>query len=505
MGNVTIKRRGIRVCDTLFSTSCTLTEEISETKELTADFTLPNRVRFERGDYVEVKGDKYIFTEEPTETMTSKGEFKYSAVLKDESAYLDDIQFMFLDESTSGTIYASRCDFELTATIEEFLSIIIRNLERGRHHGWEYSVDDNSIDRSEIKDLSFSNQTCKDALIAVCDAFELEWSFSNKTIHVSKEFKQMTDIRLSYPDNLLSPIKVEHSDDDNTCSRLYVFGGERNIPNDYNNGTSSRLLMDGKQEYLERDSDYLKERVKIFEDIYPRRKGIVQGVTINQVGIQFVRDNTLDFDINKQLTDVSAKIAFTSGRLVGYEFEIASYKNTAHLIEIKQQTKDGVVIPNETLRAQQGDTYVLLDIRMPEEYITNAEKELREEAQKFFDEKCNDKMTVNVDVSTIWVIQNGIKFTPSQMIRLYAPELDIDRRIRITKVVSYPFEVVSLRMKQNITLSDFIKKSKIKTMEKNIKSNSQNQSFSLKVQTNVNKTTSQYSTQMQNTLSWVIP
>ena len=457
---VDIYRRGSVFSSAFFAETSSLAEEVCKTSVLSAEFVSPRHIDIRRGDYVEVGGRAYVFTQMPTEEKRSNGEYKYTAKLGDESAYMEDVMFMFLDQDGGGNvIYSSAADFDLTANIEEFLSLVVRNMNRVLSSPWSFEISDGTIDREDMRNMTFSSQTCMEALDAICAEYELEWSFDGGVLKVAKEFKESAGITLSYPDNLLSPVKVSREDDSETCTRLFVFGGERNIPDGYG---CTRLRMAGGEDYLTRSmSQYVKEKVKVFDEVYPRRNSHITGVSVNSRGIHFVTDSNLDFNINDHLTDNTAKIAFTSGKLVGYEFEIASYNHTGRMIEIKQQTEGDIVIPNDTMKAEAGDKYVLLDIRMPDSYVRNAENELREKALEYFRDKCDDKMTANVDVSTIWLLRNGKTMRPAMYIRLKDSDLGIDRRIRVTKVVTYPFDDSFHRRRTEVTLSDFVAGSKI--------------------------------------------
>lgn len=465
-----ILRRGERLYTAHFIESSALTEEVSKPSELTCEFRGKDPMDVRRGDYVEVGGKAFIFTQMPSVEKLSNGEYRYTGHLKDESGYMEDVMFMFIDQDGSQqAIYSTAADFDLTANIEEFLSLVVRNMNRVLTDGWSYEVADTGIDRNDLRNITFSMQNCLDALNAICEEYELEWKFEGGVLKVAREFRDITGVTLMYPVNLLSPVKLSREDDSETCTRLFVFGGERNIPSDYGH---DRLMMSGGEEYLTRaGSNYVKERCKVFDEVYPRRNSYITGVSVNARGIHFVMDANLDFNINDRLTDNTAKIAFTSGKLVGYEFEIASYNHTGRMIELKQQTEGDVVIPNESMKAEPGDRYVLLDIRMPDEYIRNAELELREKAMEYFRDKCDDKMTASVSVSTMWLLETGVSLRPAQSVRLFDYDLELDRRIRVTKVITYPFDDTFHRRRTEVTLSDFVAGSRLSDMAGRLRRN----------------------------------
>ncbi len=465
---VPIYRKGAEIGVFLFSPSCRLTSEVSRIDELSADFSSVSFVRVMRGDYIVLQdGRRMVFADEPTVEMRHTGDFRYTSTMKGVEGMMESVMFMFCDTDSTGTrVYSSASEFDLTANAREFVSLVVRNINRVSDTPWTAKIADSSIDLTEMRDMAFSNQTCMDALDDICDEFGMEWEFDfgSRTLSVCKSFRKPSPIVLSYPFNLLSPVKADMESDDETCTRLFVFGGERNIPDGYNGGRGDRLVMPNGDEFLEREADYVIERSKTFDEVYPRRNGHVGGVSVSPNGIHYMQDGSIDFDLNDHLTDKTAKIAFTSGMLVGYEFEIASYDHASRTVEIKQQTDGDVVIPNDTMRAKVGDTYVFLDIIMPSQYVTDAENELKAKATEYFLDKCVDKMSVSVEVSTIWLAENDIGISKSMVLRVKADSMGIDSEIPVTKVVSYPFDDSTERRKVDVTLANFKRQSKIRTI-----------------------------------------
>lgn len=498
--SVDIYRRGVRKHTAYFTENSSLAEEISASDMLSFEFKSEKFLHIERGDYIVVGDKSFIFTQEPNVEKISNGEYKFTGKMYDESAYMDDILFLFVDEDGSqSVIYSNSSEFDLTANIDEFIALLVRNINRVVTSRWTYTISPD-IDLSDMRNLTFSNQSCKDALTAICEEFELEWMFDNGVLRISKEFSRQTSIVLSYPANLLSTIKLTKEDSDETCTRLFVFGSERNIPENYG---SSRLKMIGGDDYISRNRlTYIKERVKIFDEVYPRRNGHVTGVSRTPSGIQFVIDSTLEFDIREHLSDNTAKIAFTSGKLVGYEFEIASYNHAGRVIEIKQQTEGDIIIPNETMCPEVGDKYVLLDILMPDSYVRNAETELREKALEYFRDKCDDKVTVNVEVSTKWVISNNITLKPSMFVNIHDDDIELNRKIRITKVVAYPFDDGKHQRRVEVTLSDFLRGSKISKMSSKLDRTERVMYSNFRGQRNQNNTSSLEIEMNADSLTW---
>ena len=93
-------RRGERLYTAQFMESSALTEEVSKPSELTCEFRGKDPMDVRRGDYVEVGGKAFIFTQRPSVEKLSNGEYRYTGHLKDESGYMEDGDFTLCDNVT---------------------------------------------------------------------------------------------------------------------------------------------------------------------------------------------------------------------------------------------------------------------------------------------------------------------------------------------------------------------------------------------------------------------
>lgn len=463
-----ILRRGIKVCKFEDDTA-TIVEELMAVSTLSVSFSLPSFVCINKGDYIEVEGERFYVVNTASVLKQSTGKYDYKITLENEASFLSAVRFLFLDEDASTTaVYTISCEFDLCATVSEFCDMICRNMNRV-FSGWTWSVEAD-IDNT-LMNITFSGNTCLEALQTICAKYEVEWAVEDKNIRITKENKQKTDIILQYPNNLLAPIGLSSSEAKEACNRLFVYGGERNIPSSY--GSTRLRMVDGLEYIQDGTIDYPVEGVKIFDDVYPHRTGYIGEVSKinggkdddgNTVFYWQVTDNSINFDLKSYLKDVTAKISFTGGKLVGQEFEIAGYNTATKTIEIKSQTDNyGNTIPNDSYCPSAGDSYVLLDIDMPKEYVTDAEKELKKKAEEYFQKHCQNQMQAEVEVSSAWLFENGIRLHPGLIVTLKDDDLSVNRAIRITKVErvlggeEYGF-------KTKITLATFVPKSRLQTI-----------------------------------------
>lgn len=468
-----IYRRGVKTAVVDFDPGTSVTKEIGEVDRLDLAFTSSKALEVRRGDYVEVEGDTYVFNTLPSVEKKSGGEFKYTATLYGEGWVLSDYLFMFLDEDgTAETVYCTASTFDLTATVPELLGLICRNVNRNVTDQWGYYIGD-GIDKWKTYDMTFDGVNCLEALATLCEEAEIEWQIKGRTIGVAQRIERKTGLKFSYPTNLLSPIQITRTDAEDTCTRLFVFGGERNIPSGYNDGKSTRLLMSQKKEYLERSEPYTIEKVKIFDDIYPRCNAVVSGVEWS--GIKTASDGTesrycyitaenMDYNIKEWFNDNTPKVAFTSGLLIGYEFEIAGYSREERKIELKQQQDGDMIIPNEYIRPVVGDAFCFLDIDLPTQYVTEAEEELYAKAKEYFGKYCLDNTEAEIEVSSVWLRNRGLALRPYQMVALADSDLSLNKEIRIKSVTRYPYDEGTYGARTEVKLADFVTKSLFTTM-----------------------------------------
>ena len=131
----------------------------------------------------------------------------------------------------------------------------------------------------------------------------------------------------------------------------------------------------------------------------------------------------------------SAKVAFQTGALAGYTFEISKFDNAIRQFTIllnKQETAYADGIPNTLIRPAIGDQYILVDINMPQAYVDAAETALQAKAQLVLDTYSDPVYTYKVKFDPTYL--RGKLFVPSigQVVFLVDSQLQVDKQIRIT-------------------------------------------------------------------------
>lgn len=396
-------------------------------------------------DYVEIFGRKYKINKRPTEQKLSETDYVYDIDFEGLMYDLSKCKFFNAD----ATSFKTTSDFSLTGTIEVFLICLKNNLQRISTK-WEIG----HFTNGETKTITFSKDDCFSALQKICDEFSTEFV----TVEINNKYYIHTgNFGTTYPfifeygkGKSLYDLKLQSADDKTIVSRVYVAGGTQNLPEGYRS-YSTNLKLPDNAEYLE-DAVIIGKYGLIegfldFPEIYPHRTGVVSAIFTDNV-LKFT-DSSMDFDLNEKETDgvttkylisgTTAKVYFNTGNLAGYQFEIKKYDHATKTFEINSFTnEEKLVFPSSTFDAfkiQEGDEYVLLDIYMPDSYVTNAENELLAAAIPEFEKlkEVKVKYDINIDKEML-KIGNSLPFDIGDKLLVKDAKMGIDKAIRITNI-----------------------------------------------------------------------
>ncbi|WP_145859036.1 phage tail protein [Pedobacter suwonensis] len=440
--NYEIKRAGVTVA--------TVTPKGVQDKLIMAqnkvdmNFELNSYVDFFIGDYVDVYGERYWLNVDASVKEESSIRWVYTLPLQAIPFDLIRTIFFMYDDQNQ----LKEPVFDLTGDMETFLDLIITNLSRFQV-GWVKG----NVDPTDVKTLSFNSENCMAVLSRLAEEFQTEYWFDGQTIHLTKRGEVLNTTLEQGKGKGLRKIERVPLDNKSPITRLYVFGSEQNLPSTYRNG-SKRLklpLSVAPNYYLEKNVDLYREREDTYinEDIFPRRKGKVTNTT----AINNFTDTALDFDINLQLIPgTSAKVKFLTGQLAGYQFEIANggYNHTTKTITIlANKDEKAFTVPSDVLRPSVGDEWVLLDIKMPDSYIFNAENELLAAGLKQLNEVNGSRFNYLLTTDPFHFARTSTNLSLGKYIRLKSTEFNVDNDIRIvgyTRDLQNPYEYPTVQV-----------------------------------------------------------
>lgn len=303
---------------------------------------------------------------------------------------------------------ANETSFNLTTTVGVHMNVILGNLKA---LGLTYNGKDFSVDYTTYNNKAFDVQkrflieygsiSILDALNAICseDALNCEWWIDGSIIYLG--YCEMEGQATFEQDvNVLS---MSYSESKSTyITRLYAFGSDRNIPKGYFTGADADVTTDGvATDYLmlpnkEVDSDgfYAKDGYLENVNVVKNDKQAIEGVVMFEEEYPKVEcrvsriktyDSTVDNDDGTKTTqtfwqigstdsfaesfeaswiksNLTLGIKFTSGALMGMEFEV-SFKviDKANYFEIVANDTYGRTLPDGVMCPKVGDKYFLFN------------------------------------------------------------------------------------------------------------------------------------------------
>jgi hypothetical protein len=374
------------------------------------------------GDYIEHDSERFYINTAPRVKKINNITYEYNIIFEGEVYFL--YNKLYLDEVDA--------DFSYSGQPSDFLQLLVSNIN-SIQPGWSIG----GATPAELQTLGFSGDSCRTALTKIAQAFDMEYRLIGKAIYMFRTVTVPTIYRFEYGRGKgLYTLERSSIDRNNLVTRAYGYGSRRNIGVDYRAG-ANRLTF--QEKYLENNVALygIREGSLLLDDVFPQRTGTVSSINASDP-LEFT-DGNLDFDINDYLIEGTvAKVVFKSGDLSGYEFEIKSYSNSNKKVVFLPFTEEsGFVLPNAQNRPRVGDTYTLVDIKMPQSYIDDAEAELKSRTQDYIDENSVPRVTYAITIDEKHVRDNGVKIRPWNSVNITDTELGIDADIRMTEV-SYP-------------------------------------------------------------------
>lgn len=318
--------------------------------------------------------------------------------------------------------------WNLTAPLDVQAGIVLRNLKAlgytYKGQDFVFSIDSTVENKSQL--MSYDNINILDACFKMAKKWDCECWVTENIIHFGRcESGDAVDFEIGK-----NVQEMSQSESQSTyATRIYAFGSTRNIPADYRpidetvvvNGVVQRRLMlpEGTpyiDAYPDMTTEEAVEQVVIFDEVYPRRTGIMSDVTTIEVTDKVenedgttteekwnayrFRDTGVNFSEKYILPGQELRIRFASGLLNGLEFAVkfnpegkpekledGGWNPEAQLWEIVRNEDYGRPLPGDVLFPQDGDEYVLSgwdSTKITELGLVGAaEQELKEKTEKY--------------------------------------------------------------------------------------------------------------------------
>lgn len=411
-------------------------EEVASEFVVNVNFTTWEFFILSVGDYIEVGGKRFSIKKEARPKKTNTQKYTYNISFYGREHDMQDLLFCRLNQGSDDL----ESVFAYDGTPMEYLQKLVDNMNRNAD-GVTWRVGEAiSANRQTI---NFNGLYCWDAAAEIAAAFETEWWLDGEYLNLSK-CERGQRVTLGYMKGLKTGLtQTENSDSIKWFTRLIPVGSTKNIdPSKYG---FTHLQLPSRATHIDLNTQLgLKEHreEKAFSDIFPHRLGTISSVrskeeTNEETGdytVYYVKDNNLPFNPDDYM--VSGKvihITFESGDLSGREFECNWHNDTKEFEIINTYPDENTQIPGGNLIPKAGDTYILTNIRMPDEYYPIAEQQFKQAVENYLKEYSRDISIYSSDTDYIYVDKHAVPLLLGQRVRLedeqYFDKGYIDTRI----------------------------------------------------------------------------
>ena len=405
--------------------SSTHHEEVGGDDYLSVSLDSQECVTLELNDWTVWEGRKFWCVETYTPKQTGRRKWTYSVKLYGAASLIK--QALMLNTEDSPV-------FSYTATAREHVALVVKNLNR-----WMGGITDWKVGKVEatgniVVDYS-EGLYGNDALKKIADEAGTEWWIEGMTVNVCR-CERGDEVTLGYGNGLLS-IERDSADNVKFFTRLFPIGSSRNI--DAEKYGSSRLLLPSRATYVERNTELgIVEHFEqtAFQEIYPRRTGKVSSVRKETkkgddgkpFDIFYFTDGEMNFDPNEyEIGGLVKRVTFQTGQLAG----LGNDEDGEHYFEVNYNSEtrefelitiwpydDDTQVPGGVLEPKAEDTYILWNVRMPDEYYPIAEEEYATAVEKYMDEHCLDKSVYKCSTDYVALKKRGVMPCMGQRVRL---------------------------------------------------------------------------------------
>lgn len=405
--------------------SSTHHEEVGGDDYLSVSLDSQECVTLELNDWTVWEGRKFWCVETYTPKQTGRRKWTYSVKLYGAASLIK--QALMLNTEDSPV-------FSYTATAREHVALVVKNLNR-----WMGGITDWKVGKVEatgniVVDYS-EGLYGNDALKKIADEAGMEWWIEGMTVNVCR-CERGDEVTLGYGNGLLS-IERDSADNVKFFTRLFPIGSSRNI--DAEKYGSSRLLLPSRATYVERNTELgIVEHFEqtAFQEIYPRRTGKVSSVRKETkkgddgkpFDIYYFTDGEMNFDPNEyEIGGLVKRVTFQTGQLAG----LGNDEDGEHYFEVNYNSEtrefelitiwpydDDTQVPGGVLEPKAEDTYILWNVRMPDEYYPIAEEEYATAVEKYMDEHCLDKSVYKCSTDYVALKKRGVVPCMGQRVRL---------------------------------------------------------------------------------------
>ncbi|WP_281514166.1 hypothetical protein [Phocaeicola sartorii] len=397
------------------------TEEVGAEFVVTVNFTTWEFFVLSVGDYVEISGKRFSIKKEYRPKKTDTQKYTYNISFYGREHDMQDLLFCRLNQGEDDL----ESVFAYDGTPMEMLEKLVANMNRNTDGVTWRAGQAVTGDR---KTINFNGLFCWDAAGEIAGAWETEWWLDGEYLNIGK-CEHGERVTLGYMKGLKTGLtQNENSNSIKWFTRLIPVGSTKNIdPSKYG---YTHLQLPSRDKYIDLNTQLgLKEHREeaAFQDIFPHRLGTVSSVRSEEqtntdgekYTVYYVKDKDLPMNPDEYMIGGEViHITFESGDLSGREFECNWHNDTQEFEIINTYPDENTQIPGGNIIPDTGDTYILTNIRMPDEYYPIAEEQYKQAVDSFLTEYSKDISIYSGDTDYIHVDKHSVPLSLGQRVRL---------------------------------------------------------------------------------------
>lgn len=448
-------RNGDELIDVPITSSAVRKRVLMGDNYVSLPFSHDTYIDFAPGSYIIYNGLKFEIIDadknRPTRNATTGG-WDYTLQFDDQERHMTRAIVFWLSQKPREAV------FHDTTDLQSFGNLIVENMN-AFVPAKNWRMRDLSDELKEgTKLVSFNGDTCWNAVNTIAETFGVEWwteqsegyiylCFGKLEIGTEEDFVE---------GDVITSIPSRRGDDSNYGTRFYVFGSTRNLTEDYgqadqggttNHVSEIRLRLPGGQEYIDARPDMVWndviEKFVVFEDIYPKNTDTVTSVekvkrqtdsgTEYEARVIYAKDTPfLPTDL---IPGETLQAVITSGALSGRTFDIqlgAAFddpdawnpetnpfdRKFEIVADVETTGEQEIIIPNDNLDIEPGDTFVLTGIKLPGARIGEAEQELLEAGTTWAQKNSKDTSVYDCPTNPVYCQLNDKSYELGQKVRL---------------------------------------------------------------------------------------
>lgn len=448
-------RNGVELIDAPVTSSAVRKRVLMGDNYVSLPFSHDTYIDFAPGSYIIYNGLKFEIIDadknRPTRNATTGG-WDYTLQFDDQERHMTRAIVFWLSQKPREAV------FHDTTDLQSFGNLIVENMN-AFVPAKNWKMRDLSDELKEgTKLVSFNGDTCWNAVNTISETFDVEWwteqsegyiylCFGKLEIGTEEDFVE---------GDVITSIPSRRGDDSNYGTRFYVFGSTRNLTEDYgqadqggttNHVSEIRLRLPGGQEYIDARPDMVwndvVEKFVVFEDIYPKNTDTVTSVekvkrqtdsgTEYEARVIYAKDTPfLPTDL---IPGETLQAVITSGALSGRTFDIqlgAAFddpdtwnpetnpfdRKFEIVADVETTGEQEIIIPNDNLDIEPGNTFVLTGIKLPGARIGEAEQELLEAGTTWAQKNSKDTSVYDCPTNPVYCQLNDKSYELGQKVRL---------------------------------------------------------------------------------------